>query len=433
MVAVESKMLIMFTTQGNNNKFYKICLSEDGMVHATYGRVGASGTSVSYTGGRNKFNSLIRSKINKGYREAQIEDMSTSQGNSIAPKKVIDVALEQIIYKDDFSKKLIEEIARENIHSIISNTNITYDADDGLFKTPLGIVKKAAVVKAYALLDDISSLLSDPVRNEKKLFELNENYFYLIPNKVNNARDKDNLLFCQERVEQQKTVCDQLFDTLELIEDLKSGKKEIEKKEEKQDTPKFFDVEIESVSDKALFNKIAQSYEDSKNNMHGHDIMRSKVSGIYKVKLESQREAFDTAEKNLGNVHLLWHGTRVANILSIMAKGLLMPSVSPGQKAGAMFGDGLYFADQSSKSLQYCDGLYYANNSRKRNKIYMFLASVVVGKEFIPRGPTGSSGRPPAGYDSFWAKAGRSGVRNDEIIIFKGGQVRLDYLVEISL
>ena len=37
------------------------------------------------------------------------------------------------------------------------------------------------------------------------------------------------------------------------------------------------------------------------------------------------------------------------------------------------------------------------------------------------------------GYDSFWAKAGKSGVRNDEIIVFKPEQVRLDYLLEIKI
>lgn len=431
---IDIKMLTMFDTKGNNNKFYKVSLNESGEIDVTYGRIGTDGQKTSYSGGKRKFDSLVASKIKKGYREAQIESISTGDGGSVSAKKVIDIALEQIIYKDAQSRTLIEEIAKENIHNITSNTNITYDADDGLFKTPLGVVKKEAVEKAYAVLDKIEALLIiDPIKNEEKLFKLNEDYFYLIPNKVKNARDKNNLLFSKKNIETQRVICNQLFDTLELIEDLKKGKKELNKEAENQDLPKVFDVEIEHVLDKSLIDKITQYYNKSKNSMHGHRIMQSKVSKIFKVKLASQHEGFVQAEKDVGNVELLWHGTRVANILSIMGKGLLMPSVSPGQKAGAMFGNGLYFANQSSKSLQYCDGLYWASGSNSRNKIYMFLASVALGKYFVPNGSTGSGGKPPAGYDSFWAKAGQSGVQNDEIIVFKGNQIRLDYLVEIEI
>lgn len=431
---IDIKMLTMFDTKGNNNKFYKVTLLDNGDIDVTYGRIGTDGQKTSYSGGKRKFDSLVASKLKKGYREAQIESISNSDGSSVSAKKVIDIALEQIIYKDAQSRTLIEEIAKENIHNITSNTNITYDSNDGLFKTPLGVVKKEAVEKAYHILDKIEALLNaDPVKNENKIFELNEDYFYLIPNKVKNARDKNYLLFNKSNIETQRVICNQLFDTLDLIEDLKKGKKELDKEAEKQDVPKVFDVEIEHILDKALFDKISQYYNKSKNSMHGHRIMQSKVSKIYKVKLGSQQEGFEKAEKEIGNVELLWHGTRVANILSIMGKGLLMPSVSPGQKAGAMFGNGLYFANQSSKSLQYCDGLYWASGSHSRNKIYMFLASVAMGKYYVPNGPTGSSGKPPAGYDSFFAKAGKSGVQNDEIIIFKGNQIRLDYLVEIEI
>ena len=96
-----------------------------------------------------------------------------------------------------------------------------------------------------------------------------------------------------------------------------------------------------------------------------------------------------------------------------------------------MFGDGLYFANQSSKSLQYCDGLFWASGTDVKDKIYMFLASVAVGKSQTPTGVTRK--KPAQGYDSYWAKAGKSGVRNDEIIVFKPEQVRLDYLLEIKI
>lgn len=436
------KMLIMFDTKANSNKFYEMNMDGNGHISVKFGRVGGGTQSTSYSGGQRKFNSLLASKLKKGYHEAQLEATPTNSGGVKIQTNVIDLALRQIKYHDDLSKLLVETLAKENIHNITSSTNIKFDADDGLFKTPLGVVKKEAVVKAEEILDEIASLLPsyDPQAQspdvEDQLLKLNEKYFVLIPNKVANARDKSYLLFNDRNLQAQRDICSALYDTLDLIEDLRKRKEDEEKpveKEEEKEEEKVFDVEIGTVEDQAIIDKISKYYNESKNSMHGSQIMNSKVSRVYSVKLGSQQTPFEKMEKEIGNVHLLWHGTRIANILSIMGKGLLMPSQSPGQKAGAMFGNGLYFANQSSKSLQYSDGMYWASGSNRRNKIYMFLASVVVGKDYCPSGPTGGSGRPPAGYDSFWAKAGKSGVRNDEIIVFKSGQVRLDYLVEIEV
>lgn len=435
MSIIDSKMLIMFDTKANSNKFYEAKLDDSGTIHVRYGRVGLAGQTTTYSGGQSKFKSLIASKEKKGYKEALLDMTDTGAGNGQMIKKnnVIDVALKQIKYLDDASKRLIEEIARENIHNITSNTNIKFDTDTGLFKTPLGIVSKYGVEKASEILNKIEALLPQKEKFEDEIFKLNEEYFVIIPNKVANAREKAFLIFDNRNLDAQRQICSALFDTLELIEDLKKGDKELKKEAEEQEVEKVFDVEIELLNDDKIFNSIRDYYNKSKNSMHGHQIMQSKVSKVYKVKLGSQQQGFAQAEKEIGNVQQLWHGTRVGNILSIMGKGLLMPSSSPGQKAGAMFGNGLYFANQSSKSLQYCDGLFWASGSQSRNKIYMFLASVALGKYQVPTGPTGGSGRPSKGYDSFWAKSGQSGVRNDEIIVFKGNQVRLDYLVEIEI
>ncbi len=59
----------------------------------------------------------------------------------------------------------------------------------------------------------------------------------------------------------------------------------------------------------------------------------------------------------------------------------------------------------------------------------MFLADVAMGKIFIPKsysdGPF-----PKKGYDSVFAKAGVSGVYNNEMIVYRTDQCNLVYLVE---
>ncbi|EFO84307.1 CRE-PME-2 protein [Caenorhabditis remanei] len=48
---------------------------------------------------------------------------------------------------------------------------------------------------------------------------------------------------------------------------------------------------------------------------------------------------------------LLWHGTRVTNVFSILMNGLQMPE---GDRYGLMFGNGVYFANVPTKSANYC-------------------------------------------------------------------------------
>lgn len=428
----ESKMLIMFDSKNNNNKFYEASLDDTGNIAVRFGRVGGGVQTTSYSGGKRKFDSLVASKIKKGYKEAQLEVVSNSSG-LIQKVNVVDVALKQIDCKDDISRQLVQTIAKANIHNITSSTNIKYDEEDGLFKTPLGVVKKSAVEEAMTHLDSIEGRLENYLKDgtgEDEISSLNDSYFVLIPNKVATTRDKRHLLFSQKNIDAQREICKALLDTLELIESLK----ERQDKEEKKDVEveKIFNVSIAYLEDKNKYDQIVKYYNESKNSQHGGRIMSSKVKNIYKVAIGNQQEPFAKTEKEIGNVHELWHGTRVANLLSIMCKGLMMPKDSPGAKAGAMFGLGTYFASQSSKSINYCDHGYWTGGGNG-GTVYMFLASVAVGKAETPRGATGPSGKPSKGYDSFWAKANISGVRNDEIIAFDLGQIRLDYLLEIDL
>ena len=50
---------------------------------------------------------------------------------------------------------------------------------------------------------------------------------------------------------------------------------------------------------------------------------------------------------------LLWHGSRLTNFVGILSQGLrIAPPEAP--VTGYMFGKGVYFADMSSKSANYC-------------------------------------------------------------------------------
>ena len=104
-----------------------------------------------------------------------------------------------------------------------------------------------------------------------------------------------------------------------------------------------------------------------------------------------------------------------------------MPASAPNV-TGSMFGRGLYFSDQSSKSIRYATGAW--GGSGNTDRVFMFLANVGMGNYHVPPGPTSS--HPPKGYDSYFAKGGKSGVANNEMIVFRTSQMDLVYLVEFN-
>ena len=76
--------------------------------------------------------------------------------------------------------------------------------------------------------------------------------------------------------------------------------------------------------------------------------------------------------KDIPNKMLLWHGSRLTNYVGILSQGLrIAPPEAP--VTGYMFGKGVYFADMSSKSANYC----FTN--RENNTGILVLAEVALG------------------------------------------------------
>lgn len=86
---------------------------------------------------------------------------------------------------------------------------------------------------------------------------------------------------------------------------------------------------------------------------------------------EQSRSVFETVD----NHRLLWHGSRLSNVVGILSQGLrIAPPEAP--KNGYMFGKGIYFADSVSKSANYCW------TSPDRPRAVLLLAEVALGKSY---------------------------------------------------
>jgi len=420
-MTVKEEMLIFVDSVKNNNKFYHMILNENNSIDVKYGRVGTKGTSIIKYGGEREYNKLKNSKLKKGY---EVTEIALENSKSLQNDNILDLAMSQIQYTNIKVKKLIQRLVDKNIHQITNTTKIEFNKDSNLFTTPLGPVTLNGIQKAKNLLFEISKIIDfgdENILNNYKFVDFNERYFKIIPKKIKNLREKEQyMLYIQDRIDEQFSICDTLEKTLNL---LKVKQPTNDKTNTKQKD--VFKVSINLLEDKKIIKEINTFFEKSKNSNHGYSVNSLKIENIYKVSLGNEEKQF---RDDLNNKMLLFHGTRVANILSILKSGLMMPKQSPGSITGSMFGNGLYFSDQSTKSLNYCDGFLW-NDSSKQDKVYMLMAEVAMGNYKVPNGSTYNN--PPKGYDSYFAQKSKSGVRNNEMIVFNLNQIKIKYLLEI--
>jgi len=136
------------------------------------------------------------------------------------------------------------------------------------------------------------------------------------------------------------------------------------------------------------------------------------------------------------NTGLLFHGTRSVNVTGILRENLRLPHQLVGVViTGAMFGPGLYWADDWKKSAGYTSlrGSYWSSGggSVRGREAFMFAGDVALGRPHVAPGPKGYTS-PPAGHHCVFGKGGHSQVMNNEWIIFSREQFELRYLVEFA-
>ena len=159
----------------------------------------------------------------------------------------------------------------------------------------------------------------------------------------------------------------------------------------------------------------------------------------------SERHDVDPKRREVfsgSNTALLFHGTRSVNVKGILEKSLLLPKELVGVAInGAMFGPGLYWADDWKKSAGYTSlrGSIWSGGggSVAGRAAFMFASDVTVGEPHVAPGPRGYTA-PPKGTHCIFGmgrnhgKKQYSGVENNEWIVFQNTQSRLKYLCEFE-
>ncbi|XP_058037675.1 poly [ADP-ribose] polymerase 2 isoform X2 [Ahaetulla prasina] len=155
---------------------------------------------------------------------------------------------------------------------------------------------------------------------------------------------------------------------------------------------------------------------------------------------------------DLPNRMLLWHGSRLGNWAGILSQGLrVAPPEAPA--SGYMFGKGIYFADMSSKSANYCfatrekdigflllsevalgesnelleanpeaENLPVSKHSTKGLGKIAPSGSIILNGALVPVGPAKETGiENPNGYT----------LNYNEFVVYDPRQVRMKYLLKV--
>jgi len=458
----------------NNNKFYhaeiQVAANGKARIMTMYGRVGAKNPTTEHRYYQSEsacisdYESLVRKKRDRKrnpYREVDlaITDVG-SQGAKEIKKPMTGLKVKGKIKQADGSSSLHPEVVR----MVSGWFGTTGQFITMTLKCPLGQLTKEQIDKGRAVLDDCKSRVNAKTKSGSSEYDqLTSQFYSLIPHVLPHKIDPASL-----RLDTIDKIMEK-HDTLDTFLDAKNVASVLGKGSAIDDQYKKLNAELDWIDPKSptgqwitklLFETRASNHqflgkiklynifslERNKESDHFNDTL-TRVARQVKGKSEKprfttlQRPDLQTDERKLftqANVWPLWHGTRPQNMVGIISRGLLIRP-SGAVHTGSMFGDALYHAESSSKSMNYCGcrGAFWSGKTQN-DRVFMFLEDVIVGKPHIV---TSSQffREPPRGTHSVYAvpsNRGYGGLYNSENMTYAssgpGQQHRLRYIVEFQ-
>jgi poly [ADP-ribose] polymerase 2/3/4 len=440
---------------GGNNKFYCIELhvSKDGAkfrLFSCYGRVGTPGVKEERIPTQNRpsldaaFEALLKEKTSsrKGYVEvkmattkvgsdhacAQIlsDDVKKDKVKTATTDTAVDIKLHPTVSR--LVARLYEE-AGQAVRNQLSGTLKT------TVENPLGTLTVGQIAQGKQILQDVQELLGrkpklvDSIDGD--LITLSNQFYSAIPQVMaHRPRPSEGQgpmdAWLKTMALNNATILDEKSELLDLLSDVEGmvggfATTDIGRKYQE------IGCEYEWVDPaEDSFKKVHHYVQSTRSDRHD---WKASIKNLWRVNVKGQQDKHVATMKDIGNVKPLFHGSGPQNILGICKHGLLMRP--PGVfVTGSMFGNGLYFADQSSKSEQYAFGRYGGGRGHG-NTYFMFVADVALGRVKKYQDSQSHLSKPPSGYDSVQGEKGYSLLHN-EFIIYSLKQHLLQYLIEFS-
>lgn len=155
--------------------------------------------------------------------------------------------------------------------------------------------------------------------------------------------------------------------------------------------------------------------------IHGY---RIEPQHVFEVHLAAERQRYRTNTRGTSYRMMLFHGAHSALMRSILTRGLICPLAAQN---GRMFGNGMYFADVSSKAANYCDALLDAT------PLILLLCEVAIGTSYVAPYAQHFS-HAPTEYDSVAGIAGQTlGLQCNEYVVYEQAQQTIRYLITFDI
>ncbi|KAG6972347.1 hypothetical protein JG687_00001498 [Phytophthora cactorum] len=499
---------ISFGTYGNN-KFYMVQLIQNGnnyMVFRKWGRVGAKNPQRALEHYNTSLEKAQASFTKKFLDKSGNEWPLTGPFEKVEGKYVL-VELDDEVpeEEEEMSDVEKEEEVLSTLHETVQDVlKLICDADLiarevanmnlDLKRLPLGKLSKAQISQGYALLQQLSEALKEieelnkviastqeeppakrtaPRRSTRvkrvakpnaaqirrlktSLKTLSSDFYTLIPHDFGR-----NLPPPIDSLDEVKLKIDllEVLANIEISQKLQAEKKRNAKKNAGAKLNSLdaqynmLNVKMEPLPESTEEFNIIEKYVET-THAPTHVQYKLRIKSVLKIARPDEEE-FKDVFQSVDNHKLLWHGSRLSNVIGILSKGLrVAPPEAPNN--GYMFGKGIYFADSVSKSANYCW------TTPQNPKGVLMLAEVALGTPYKAQEAedltyatlkktkgcdsthgVGRMAAPEEDYETiedgvvvpvgeFVPSDGSGSLLYNEFIVYRQEQVKLRYLVNLD-
>jgi poly [ADP-ribose] polymerase len=460
----------------NNNKYYnlevQVSKSGESRIFTQYGRVGGTAAKeyricTSASQAESEADKIVKAKTKKGYVEVKLvkADVGSDVGKSKVEANTLTVEAAKkagVKFEEDETPSKLHVEVKDLIRTWFGVTQEFIELNLDTKKCPLGQLSIDQITKGKDILEEARKIVHMKKPDVNELNNLTNQYYSNIPHNFGYTRINADVL----RFDADDKI-DKAFDILDVFGDAKNVQSVISKKSSVDSQYATLNAELEWVDPldptwkwlDTMLHETRASNHHFLGKLKTHKIFKLKRNGEDKHFLKNAEEiAKECGKHNPSDVYARfvknrpdvpkelqdlykaanicpgWHGTRRANMIGITTKGLLIRP-SGVAHAGSMYGDGIYWATNSTKSINYCDvkGSYWAQGNNKT--AYLFLGDVAFGNQKVVNSSNFYSRSNIKPHHSVFAKAG-SAVYNDELITYTatGAQQQhsLRYIIEFE-
>lgn len=396
LILVEVNDIVTSKKASQSNKFYEMIWDGGSDFTVNYGRVESTSTTITYP--YSQWNKKYSEKIKKGYKDVtDYVAVKVDDSNKNSYAKISDNTIEEFMelmrkYRDKLVSSTYSVKSESVTQKQIDDAQKTIDALNKQCEIdPNAVIVGPLLTSLYTIIPRRMNNVKDHLPPKIKLAEVlddEQEKLDAMASQVNSNKSNKS----KTKIDKKITILDELGITMTPC----SSEKEI----------KYLTTQVDKLN----------------------GWQKVKIKQIFRVDKSSENKTFEEWMKSQKdkNTRILIHGTKCESVIPILDIGLKIRPKGNFQFSGKVYGDGNYFSETMSKSLNYT-----GNSTDKVILVY----EVHTGKPFVYDGwYKGNSfalnyeNLKKKNYDSTFVKAG-GGLLNSEIIVYKEEQCRIKYII----